>query len=420
MARPPLRCWWDGVHVADFIPRQPWDLRCGYTGTALDRWATNTPLLSCSLPVQRRAQDGSAFLRGLLPEGAHLQALAALAGVAANDTYGLLARYGRDVAGALTLTSSDDTPSATRSHVEPYTPASFAAEVTGLDEHALGVRADSELSIAGLQNKLLLVELGNGQWGRPVHGHPSTHILKVDDPRRPGLVEAEAQCLRLAQRLGLTSLDPITTAVGGLPCMIVRRYDRIVSGGEIARAHQEDACQALGIDPQAQRGRAKYEDAGGPSLAQIAGLLRRHAGDRDRELAALTAAVTFTCAIGNADAHGKNISFLNDGDGRISLAPLYDTVPTALWPDLRATAAMAVNGRRDFGRITVHDIAAEASRWGLTFDRALAVAVDTCEQIAAGMADVVSHDALATRLATGIDRLLGAGPEHGGDAPPRP
>ena len=40
----------------------------------------------------------------------------------------------------------------------------------------------------------------------------------------------------------------------------------------------------------------------------------------------------FNICVGNADGHGKNISFIIDTDnGTISLAPAYDTVPTALW-----------------------------------------------------------------------------------------
>ena len=418
MPRPPLRCWWGDLHVAEFTRKQPWDLRCQYTELALDRWPTNTPLISCSLPVQRRTQNASAFLRGLLPEGGHLQALAALAGVATNDTYGLLARYGRDVAGALTINDNDEPPDPTRWDVEPYTAESLAAEIAGLDDHPLGVRADSELSIAGLQDKILLVDLGDGRWGRPIHGHPSTHILKVDDLRYPGIVEAEAQCLRLAQRLGLSTLDPITMTFGGQACLIVRRYDRTVVGDTIARIHQEDACQALGIDPQDQRGRAKYEDAGGPSLAQIAGLLKDHSEHREQQLALLTRVVTFTCVIGGADAHGKNLSLLHEPNGRISLAPLYDTVPTGLWPNLRTDAAMAVNGKRDFGLITLHDIATEASQWGLPYETALTTAAELCEHIKVGIADVVSHEAIATRLAIGVDRLLDGDPEHHGGSPP--
>jgi hypothetical protein len=36
-----------------------------------------------------------------------------------------------------------------------------------------------------------------GRVGRPIHGVPSTHIIKVDDGRQAGLIAAEATCLSL-------------------------------------------------------------------------------------------------------------------------------------------------------------------------------------------------------------------------------
>jgi serine/threonine-protein kinase HipA len=408
-----LHCWWGDARVAELTARRPWELHARYTDEALDRWATNTPLLSCSLPVQRRAQNATPFLRGLLPEGSHLQALAHLAGLATNDLYGLLARYGCDVAGALVITTSDDPPEPGGWSVEPYTDESLAAEIMGLDNDALGVHADSALSIAGLQNKILLVELDGGRWGRPVRGHPSTHILKVDDAGHPGLIGVEAQCLRLAERVGLSQLAPIVTSIAGYPCLIVRRYDRELIGGSIQRIHQEDVCQALGIDPQAARDRAKYESSGGPSYRRIASLLVAHARDEEAELTALTRAMTFTFLIGNADAHGKNLSLLHDGVGHISLAPLYDTVPTALWPNLRATSAMSVNSIVAFDRITLDDLATEASSWGLEYERALTVAGDLAAEVGNLVPAIIDHHELATRVLGHANRVLEDSPRRG-------
>lgn len=406
MPKRTLHCWWGDTRVAEFTARRPWELHARYTDEAIDRWPTNTPLLSCSLPVQRRTQPSSAFLRGLLPEGSHLQALAHLAGLATNDLYGLLARYGRDVAGALVVTTSDDPPEPGAWGVEPYTDESLAAEIVGLDNEALGVHADSELSIAGLQNKILLVELDGGRWGRPVHGHPSTHILKVDDAVHPGIVDVEAQCLRLAESVGLSRLAPITSTLAGHPCLIVRRYDRELIGGAIQRIHQEDSCQALGIDPQEDRGRAKYETSGGPSYRRIASLLATHGRDAEAELVALARAMTFTFLIGNADAHGKNLSLLHDDHGYISLAPLYDTVPTVLWPNLRATTAMSVNGSSAFDLITLDDLAAEASAWGLDNQHALTITGELAAAIGDLVPAIVDHEELANRVLGQVNRLL--------------
>lgn len=255
--------------------------------------------------MQRRPIRASRFLRGVLPEGAHLQALAALAAVATNDTYGLLARYGRDIAGALVITTEEGPPSEASWGVEPYSAGQLEAEVAELGERSLGVHADSELSIAGLQNKLLLVGSPDGGWGRPVHGYPSTHILKVDDDRYPGLVLAEADCLRLAQRLGLTDVDAQTTKIAGADC-----------------------------------------------------------------------------------------------------APLYDTVPTMLWPRLRTAAAMSVNSHSDVERLTIGDVVAEADGWGLDVARARRAAIDVAQALPSVVPDAVASDELATRVIDRSVRLL--------------
>lgn len=95
-----LGVWLDGIRVADLEqPRWP-RIRLRYSEEALDRWPQNSPVLSCSLPLSRAPGDSYPFCVGLLPEGRALATVAARAGIAANDVFGLLARYGRDVAGA--------------------------------------------------------------------------------------------------------------------------------------------------------------------------------------------------------------------------------------------------------------------------------------------------------------------------------
>ena len=339
----------------------------------------NSPILSCSLPLGDRPVDAAAFCRGLLPEGQALQALAARAGVAANATLDLLARYGRDVAGALVIDA--DEPTDRRFGGEPYTAQSLAEAIEELDDYPLGAHDDSELSLAGLQDKLLLVKLEDGSWARPLGGRPSTHILKVDDPRHPGLVEAESQCLTLARAAGLTSVKSELTKVGDVSCLIVSRFDRKVVEEEVRRIHQEDLCQALGIDPDGARGRAKYEIGGGPSLRRAAALLDTYAADAAEQLDHLVAVIVFTVTIGNADAHGKNLALLHPTPETIALAPLYDTVPTALWPNLRTDAAMAIGGQVSLADVTLADIAREARSWPHPENRAAAVATSTAEKL---------------------------------------
>lgn len=378
-----LGVWLDDLRVADLLPRRNGAIAARHTNEALERWPLNSPVISCSLPLDPRPQSALAFCRGLLPEGKALQQLAHRAGLATNDTFGLLQRYGRDVAGALVI--SEGEPQPRRHGIEPYDAESLSEAVEDLDDHPLGSHDDSELSLPGLQDKLLLVGLADGRWGRPLRGRPSTHILKLDDRIRPGLVDAEADCLRLAKAIGLTGLEIELTTIGESRCLIVSRFDRKVDGDVVTRVHQEDLCQATGIDPSENAGRAKYERAGGPSLRQLAALLDAHADDVEGQLNRLVEIVTFTVLIGNADAHGKNLALLHPEPGRVELAPLYDTVPTALWPKLRREAAMSIGAQVDLPDVTLADIGREAKIWRHPGERAEGIATQTVEAIGAAL-----------------------------------
>ncbi|MGH2937857.1 MAG: HipA N-terminal domain-containing protein [Solirubrobacterales bacterium] len=91
-----LGVWLGETRVADLEqPRWP-RIRLRYTEEALSSWPQNSPLVSCSLPLGRAAGDAFPFCLGLLPEGQALATMAAQAGLAASDVFGLLGRYGRD------------------------------------------------------------------------------------------------------------------------------------------------------------------------------------------------------------------------------------------------------------------------------------------------------------------------------------
>lgn len=381
MPRPePLGVWLDGLLVAELAPRRPWELHCKYTELALTRWPRLSPVLSCSLPLRDRPMNAGVFADGLLPEGRHRQALSAELKVAVNDVYSLLRRFGRDVAGALVIATEEPTPRTPEAI--PYTDESLEQEVIDLPDRPLAIHDDSELSIAGLQDKLLLVRMPDGRWARPTHGYPSSHILKADDPLRPGLVAAEAECLELAARVGLTSVDVQLETIAEKQCLIVSRFDRrIDTDGAVTRIHQEDLCQALARSPDAARGRGKYQDAGGPTLHEAAVLLDRYASEPQEQLDRLLAAATFTVLIGNADAHGKNLALVHPTAETVEFAPLYDTVPTILWPRLRRRGAMSVGGRWELESITLENFLDEGGSWRLARERARKIVLETAERL---------------------------------------
>lgn len=369
---------------------------CVYTPEALERWPGNTPLLSCSLPLGPGKLDATAFLEGLLPEGVARALIAADRGVAATDIWMLLAHLGRDVAGALSLTPADETSLQRPATVHPYLAADLEAAVANLPRSPLDLHDDSELSLAGIQNKMTLVALSDGGWGRPVGGTTSTHILKAEDRRFPGLVTLEQGGLRLARHLGLTDIDAEVVRLGTIDCLVVSRFGRVVQAGAVERVHQEDLCQACGYNPSIRR-KGKYERHDGPGFLAAVAFLRQWGRPGQREQ--LLRAMTFTVVIGNADAHAKNLGLLHPEPGVIELAPLYDTVPTVLFDSLPRGPAMTINSVfADIEAVTFGDLVAEVAgrrRWGLNQAGAVEIVADTLQRAVDGLDQLALPDQLA-------------------------
>lgn len=353
--------WLYGDHVATVeLDRQR--LRLTYTRTALDRYALGTPLLTLSLPVaERRYSQGvvNSFLDGLLPEGEARKAIARNVGESDRDTFGLIRALGRDCAGAIVIQPIDDPPPpmATTTTAEPLTTKEIESLVRDLRSAPLGVGGPVRISLAGVQEKLLLTRMPDGRWGRPTDGTPSTHILKPEVAAYPLTVENEAFCMRVAKHLGLAVASVETTEIAGRKVIVVERYDRDVApDGTVRRIHQEDFCQALSIAPE-----KKYEEDAGPSLARMAGLLATVATPGSLER--LLAAVVVNVILGNGDAHAKNFSLLHHRSGALSLAPLYDLLCTLRYGDDRL--AMYIDNVRRTNRVTKTRILTEATRWGI-------------------------------------------------------
>lgn len=411
-----LTVWLGERKVAVLRRAGPGGISCEYTSDAVVEHPLGTPLLSCSLPVRRGRRAAWPFVTGLLPEGHHRTSMSRLAGVETLDGLGMLARFGRDVAGALVIAPDGGGPDDAGGFTRTVAPGLVAlseedllADVASLPARTLALHNDSELSLAGLEDKILLVGTPDG-WARPVHGYPSTHILKVDNRIHRGTVVLEHDCLQLARQAGIPAPASQLTKVGDADCIIVERYDRTVTDGHVCRVHQEDSCQALGIDPAARDGgRGKYESHGGPSFAGIARLLTAYGADLEAELVRLLERVMFTIVIGDADAHGKNVSLLHPTPEHIALAPLYDTVPTALWPRLRPTAAMRVNGRTQLADVTADDVLREARRWGLGPRVALSALEAVSERLRTAAAQLPVRDGwdLTGLVTANLNRLAG-------------
>jgi serine/threonine-protein kinase HipA len=377
-----LAVWLNGVRAAR-IDQERGRLRLAYTEDALRQYQLGVPLLSLSLPLTRERYTHGVvrpFLDGLLPEGEARQAVARDVAVDSADTYSLIRALGRDCAGALVIQPADEPPPQrpTTLTAERLKDAEIADLVANLRSAPLGAGGRVRVSLAGVQEKLLLTRMPDGAWGRPVDGTPSTHVLKPEIARYPNTVENEAFCMRVARHLGLEVASVETTTINGRKLLIVARYDRVVHpDGSVDRLHQEDLCQATSIPPD-----KKYEEDGGPSLARIAEILQSAAAATSVET--LLRAVTLNVLIGNGDAHAKNLSLLHYPSGALGLAPLYDLLSTLFYGDDHL--AMYIDTVHRTNRVTADRIVREATRWGLSRRRVTEIIADILERAPAAAA----------------------------------
>ena len=113
--------------------------------------------------------------------------------------------------------------------------------------------------------------------------------------------------------------------------------------------------------------RDKYGGHGGPKLRKIAESLNAVA----RSIFDLLRYVTFSVIVGNADLHGKNLSFLHQGDGTVKLAPMYDVMCTTHYDGsdggrfVDTELGLFIAGQTDIVRVTTDNLIGEARTWGI-------------------------------------------------------
>jgi serine/threonine-protein kinase HipA len=303
--------------------------------------------LSQSLPLQAEAFGDRAcrpFFAGLLPEGQLRQRIAQQCQISRSNDFGLLVVIGGDCAGAVSLVVGDQV--AAPDAVEWLEQDQLIALLDDLPQRPMLAQRDGlRLSLAGAQDKLPVVFDG-ARIGLPLGSTASTHILKPAIAAVEGSVINEAFCMALGQAMGLQVADTEILAAGDRQVLLVGRYDRRRGEGERwLRLHQEDFCQALGIQPE-----LKYQNEGGPDLNACFGLLRRATRPSAPQVIRLLDAVAFNALIGNHDAHAKNFSLLYT-EGTPTLAPLYDLLCTAVYPTLTAKMAMKLGSKYRFSEV---------------------------------------------------------------------
>lgn len=359
--------------------------------------------VSLSLPRHRpHARTAPAqFLDNLLPDNRHVRASWSEKLGVPNEPFALLGRMGEDVAGALVLMPAGQAP-------RPGMDAAQRASADEIADRIMALRRNPDawlsaeqigrarMSLAGAQGKFALAKVGD-RWFWPSMDLPSTHILKPAATRFADAPELEAGSLELARRAGIVAPRAYRAEFLGQRTFMVERFDReIRSTGIARRTHIEDVAQALGRPPE-----AKYDIP----ARQVIDLLRRHAPEDEQYV--FVRMLAFNTSIGNADAHAKNYSVRLD-EGGVALTPIYDAIPTSVWPELDRDLAMKIAGADRPQSITANHWAKLAHATGLDPGRVVEIAQEVAAVVAGQAHDVYRDAGLSSRMLDRLDAVISA------------
>ena len=374
-----LNVYLDGILAGRLAQASGGALSFSYDDLYLTR-RVPTPL-SLSMPLSGSRHSNrvvAAWLEGLLPDNLCVrEEWGRRFEVSPRNPFALLRHVGRDAAGAVQVLPADvDPPDAAQrtGKVRRLSHREVNDLLVGLTVRDAGWEVGAgagRWSLAGVQNKVALHRLDDGDWGVPEDSTPTTHILKPTraETRFADLHVNEFVCLRAAGHLGLRTAHVELVDFGGAKTLVSTRYDRGRGpDGAWLRLHQEDLLQAMSYPPS-----KKYQSDGGPSVKSAAALFATLAlPDRDLVRFSFFDALAFNVLVGGTDAHAKNYSLLLRGS-RVALAPLYDVASYApyLSKGEAARSSMKMGRTWQVRDLAVQDWADVGTSLGLDPDDAL-------------------------------------------------
>lgn len=346
--------------------------------------------LSVSMPLAQITYPHKpvlSYLWNLLPENPNvLRRWGQQYHVSAANPFKLLANVGADVPGAAQFIPPErleEIQSAQQPTIEWMTIDELAERLRQLRADIAAVRRPGDigkLSLPGAQAKTAFYwDKQRNRWGVPGGRTPTTHIIKPCVPGFDGLVENEHLCQDIAARLGMPAANSYVLTLDQT-YIVIERYDRLpppAGSLSVPRIHQEDTCQALGLMP----GR-KYQEDGGPGIAQIVTLIRRVSSNPDLDVDRFLQANMFNWLIGGTDAHAKNYSLLVSAGDEIRLAPLYDLSSQLPYPELiEQRVVMKIGDHYDVWRIGIADWLKLARACTIDEERVLTMLTDMAKAL---------------------------------------
>ncbi len=317
---------------------------------------------SLALREEKYREAAHNYFSNLLPEGQVRMSVAHANKISPENDFELLKILGAECAGAIQIRSTKELEGVESGYHPISKDKIETLQYVGTDVNDTSSGRYRRFSLAGAQDKCAIF-IKDGDYYLPKGNAPSSHIIKFQsqDKLIKFVPENEFISTLYLKYLGMNVV----------PCELFKfkrgcaschaRYDRIPDAPFMKRIHQEDACQCLGIPTS-----SKYENEGGPSLADIASLIRSHCSIPAMDISRLIDWVVGNLLIRNGDAHGKNISILYHNNNTISTAPFYDMVCTDLYKGkIDTRLAMKVGGQTDPAMISYKDVDQFASNIGV-------------------------------------------------------
>ncbi|MBR1688321.1 MAG: HipA domain-containing protein [Prevotella sp.] len=187
------------------------------------------------------------------------------------------------------------------------------------------------ISLSGVQPKASLKLSGDGQLVRPSVNERGTFILKPA-PSSYALIDRkycpanEHLTMQLASQVYNieTAANALCFFRDGEAAYLCRRFD---VGREGQKFQQEDFASLAGLTNANGGSDFKYSNL---SYEECAGIIRKYVVAAPIEILKFFRIVVFNYLTLNDDAHLKNFSLINRGDGEYHLAPAYDLINTSL------------------------------------------------------------------------------------------
>lgn len=317
----------------------------------------------------------SRYFNNLLPEGKGLEDIARMANLSKSNLFGLLRLIGKESSGAMMLLPAEiPFPEVTNENKFRLLEPSELSNRIRSRETVPFIVWDKKirLSLAGYQDKIGVV-IKNNEMYLVDYPLASTHILKPMpiDPRARHLVANEHFCMMLSSLSGVRAAKSHIFRVPE-PVLAIERFDRTFSADDmkVARSHVVDGCQSLDLPNmyKYERNYGSEDDVkhirDGVSFKKLFDL---HPLFESPVLfkADMLRWSLIQYLLGNADAHGKNISFHVTAGGLLKMAPAYDLVCTAIYPKYEDNIALSVGDEFQFADIGAYQWADFAQECGV-------------------------------------------------------